>query len=54
MEKIKVNYKASNKAVLKQVILLMGSMAEAVGQPIVSYNKKNFYTNQTQQITLVL
>lgn len=41
MEKIKVNYKASNKAVLKQVILLMGSMAEAVGQPIVSYNKKN-------------
>jgi len=31
MEQLKVNYKASNKAVLKQVILLMGSMAEATG-----------------------
>lgn len=41
MDKIKNNYKASNKAVLKQVILLMGSMAEATGQPILSYNKKN-------------
>jgi len=41
MEKIKVNFKASNKAVLKQVILLMGAMADAVGQPIVSFNKKN-------------
>ena len=41
MDKIKNNYKASNKAVLKQVILLMGSMAEATGQPIISYNKKN-------------
>ena len=31
MEQLKVNQKASNKAILKQVILLMGSMAEAVG-----------------------
>lgn len=31
MEQLKVNYKASNKAVLKQVILLMGLLAEAVG-----------------------
>ena len=42
MEQLKVNQKASNKAVLKQVILLMGSMAEAVGQPILKYNKKCF------------
>lgn len=31
MEQLKINFKASNKAVLKQVILLMGTMAEAVG-----------------------
>jgi len=41
MEQLKINYKASNKAVLKQVIILTGSMAEAVGQPIIAYNKKN-------------
>ena len=40
MEAIKNNFKASNKAVIKQVILLMGAMAEAVGQPILTYNKK--------------
>lgn len=42
MEQLKNNFKASNKAVLKQVILLMGTMAEAVGQPIIAYNKKCF------------
>ena len=42
MEQLKTNQKASNKAVLKQVILLMGAMAEACGQPIVKYNKKCF------------
>ena len=42
MEQLKVNQKASNKAILKQVILLMGSMAEAVGQPIQKYNGKCF------------
>lgn len=42
MEQLKVNQKASNKAVLKQVILLMGSMAEATGPPILKYNKKCF------------
>ena len=31
MDKLKNNFKASNKAVLKQVILLTGTMAEAVG-----------------------
>jgi len=41
MEQLKINYKASNKAVLKQVILLTGSMAEACGQPIIKYNKTN-------------
>lgn len=41
MDKLKNNYKASNKAVLKQVIMLTGTMAEVVGQPILSYNKKN-------------
>mmetsp|Transcript_39875 Transcript_39875/g.52186 ORF Transcript_39875/g.52186 Transcript_39875/m.52186 type:complete len:307 (-) Transcript_39875:3172-4092(-) len=41
MDKLKNNFKASNKAVLKQVILLTGTMAECVGQPILSYNKKN-------------
>lgn len=40
MEQIKVNFKAGNKAVLKQMILLMSTMAEAVGQPILKYNKK--------------
>ena len=42
MEQLKVNFKASNKAVLKQVILLMGSMAEATGQPIIKYKNKCF------------
>ena len=41
MDNIKNNFKHGNKAVLKQMILLMGSMAEATGQPIISYNKKN-------------
>lgn len=42
MDALKNNYKEKNKAVLKQVILLMGSMAEAVGQPIQKWNKKCF------------
>ena len=31
MEKIKLNFKDANKAVLKNTILLNGSLAEAVG-----------------------
>lgn len=42
MECMKQNYKATNKAILKQVILLMGALAEAVGQPIIKYNNKCF------------
>ena len=35
-------FKESNKAVLKQAILLTGAMAEAVGDPILKYAKKCF------------
>ena len=35
-------FKESNKAVLKQAILLTGAMAEAVGEPILRWAKKCF------------
>ena len=40
MEKLKINLKEPNKAVLKSTILLIGTMAEAVGQPIQKFMKK--------------
>ena len=40
MDKLKINLKDANKAVLKANILLLGTMAEAVGQPISKFMKK--------------
>ena len=40
MEILKKNLKEANKAVLKSTILLLGTMAEVVGQPILRYMKK--------------
>jgi hypothetical protein len=42
MDAIVKQYKDPNKAVTKNTILLMGSMAEAVGEPILKYAKKCF------------
>lgn len=40
MEKLKLNLKEANKAVVKSTVLLIGTMAEAVGEPIKKYMKK--------------
>lgn len=40
MEKLKLNLKEANKAVVKSTVLLIGTMAEAVGEPIKKYFKK--------------
>lgn len=40
MEQIKQGFTHANKAVVKNMILLSGAMAEATGQPIVRYNNK--------------
>ena len=40
MEKLKLNLKEANKAVVKSTVLLIGTMAEAVGEPIKKFLKK--------------
>ena len=40
MEKLKLNLKEANKAVVKSTVLLIGTMAEAVGEPIKKFMKK--------------